>query len=131
MLCANKLSQHAISQSEARKVRHTIPACNSLDKLSQHAVIQLKAREVRHSIPACSGNHSQIGKARQGHHSIHSADTLSQHTLQNLTCIKEAAKAKNSGQAGTSEIDVHLEEPGHKEPQSKQLQDLRRLGKRH
>ena len=33
--------------------------------------------------------------------SIHSADTLSQHALQNLNCIKEAAKAQNSGQADT------------------------------
>ena len=58
MLCAKKLSQHAIGQSEARKVRNTIPACSSLDKLSQHAVGQLKARKARHAIPACSRNQS-------------------------------------------------------------------------
>ena len=52
MLCANKLSQHVISQFEAREARHTIPACSSLDNLSQHAVGQLKAREARHAIPA-------------------------------------------------------------------------------
>ena len=64
MLCADKLSQHAISQLEAREVRHTIPACGSLDKLSQHVVGQSKAREVRHAIATCSGNQSQMGKAR-------------------------------------------------------------------
>ena len=30
-----------------------------------------------------------------------STDTLSQHTLQKLTCIKEAEKAQKSGQADT------------------------------
>ena len=35
--------------------------------------------------------------------SIHSADKLSQHALQNMHCIKEAAKAQNSGQADTVE----------------------------
>ena len=34
--------------------------------------------------------------------SIHSAGTLSQHALQNLTCIKETAKAQNSEQADTA-----------------------------
>ena len=63
--------------------------------------------------------------------SIHSADTLSQHTLQNLTCIKEAAKAQNSRQADTVKIVVQLEEPKQEVQQSKQLQHLRRLGKRH
>ena len=91
MLCTNKISQHAIGQSEAREARHTIPACIGLDKLSQHAVSQLKTREARHAIPACSGSQSQIGKL----------DTLSQHTLQELTCLREAAKAQNSGQADT------------------------------
>ena len=53
MLCTTKLSQHAVSQSEAREVRHMIPACSNLesypsmqlanerpgklDMLSQHA----------------------------------------------------------------------------------------------
>ena len=91
MLCANKLSQHAIGQSEAREVSHTIPACSSLDKLSWHAVSQLQAWKARHLIPACSGSQSQIGKARM----------LSQHTEQKLTCTKEAAKGQNSRQADT------------------------------
>ena len=56
---------------------------------------------------------------------------LSQHTLQNLTCIKEAAKAQNSGQADTAKIAVQLEEPEQEEQQSKQLQYLRRVGKMH
>ena len=30
----DKLSQHAIAQSQTRKARHTIPACNNIDKLS-------------------------------------------------------------------------------------------------
>ena len=64
MLCANKLSQHVIGQSEAREVRHAIPAYSSLDKLSHHAVGQSEAREARHAIPACSGSQSQIGTAR-------------------------------------------------------------------
>ena len=58
MLCANKLSQHAIGQAEASEARHAIPACSSLDKLSQHAVSQLEVKESRHTIPACSGNQS-------------------------------------------------------------------------
>ena len=33
---------------------------------------------------------------------MHSADMLSQHALQKLTCIKEAAKAHNSRQADTT-----------------------------
>ena len=89
MLYANKLSQHAIGQSEAREVRHTIPASSGLDKLSQHAVGQLQAKEVRHAISACSGSQSQIGKAR---HAIPAY----------LTCIKEAAKAQNSRETDTA-----------------------------
>ena len=54
---------------------------------------------------------------------------LSQHTLQKLTCIKEATKAQNSGQADRR-IAVQLEEPEQEEQQSKQLQYLRKLGKR-
>ena len=46
-----------------------------LDTLSQHAV------EINHRL-------GWLG-------------TLSQHTLQNLTCIKEAAKGRNSRQADT------------------------------
>ena len=42
--------------------------------------------------------------------SIHSADKLSQHTLQNLHCTKEAAKAQNGGQADTAKIAVEPEE---------------------
>ena len=34
--------------------------------------------------------------------SIHSADKLSGHALQNMYYIKEAAKAQNSGQADTA-----------------------------
>ena len=33
---------------------------------------------------------------------MHNADTLFQHTLQKLACIKEAAKAQKSGQADTA-----------------------------
>ena len=85
MLSANKLSQHVFGQSKARETRHTIPACSSLDKLSQHAVNQLKTREARHTIPAY---------AAQAHYpSIYCTKS---------TCIKEAAKAQNSGQANTT-----------------------------
>ena len=129
MLCANKLSQHAISQSEAREGRHAIPACTSLDKLFKHAVSQSKAREVRHTIPACSGNQSQIGKAR---HTIpaYTVQTCypSIHTESNL--YKRGYKSQNSRQAGTVKIAIQLEEPEQEEQHSKQLQYLRRLGKR-
>ena len=56
---------------------------------------------------------------------------LCQHTLQNLTCIKEAVKAQNNRQADTAKIAVQLEEPEQEEQQSKQLEHLRRLDKRH
>ena len=35
---------------------------------------------------------------------MHSADKLCQHALQNIHCIKEAAKGQNSGQAYTVEV---------------------------
>ena len=34
----DQLSQHAITQSQAREARHAIPTCNNIDKLSKHAV---------------------------------------------------------------------------------------------
>ena len=106
----DKLSWHAVTHLQTRKLemlsqhamcKQAIPACNSLDKLSQHAISQSKAREARHTVPACSGTQSQPGKAR---HAIptYTAHTLSQHALQKLTCIKEAAKALNSRQADTA-----------------------------
>ena len=105
MLSAAKLSQHAVSQSEAREVRHAIPACNNIDKLSQHAVAKSEARKARHAIPACKPMRPITGWKK--------LDMLSQHTqlgqtcypsmhYQNLNCIKEAAKAQNSGQADTA-----------------------------
>ena len=102
MLCATKLSQHAVSQSEAREVRHTIPVCSNLDKLSQHAVGQAEAREVRHTIPAYNGNQSQAGKAGQAI-PVYIVQTHypSMH-CEIYTCIKEAAKAQNSRQADTA-----------------------------
>ena len=72
-------------------------------------------QQYRQAIPACS--HQIIGQESwtccpsmqlrpitgqeiQTHYpSMHSADKLSQHALQNMHCIKEAAKAQNSGQA--------------------------------
>ena len=84
-----------------REARHTISACSSLDKLTQHAVSQLKSREARHAIPTCSGSQSQHRKARHDP-SIHSASTLSRHTLHKSTCIKEAKKAQNSRQTDTA-----------------------------
>ena len=50
MLSATELSQDAVSQSEAGKVRHAIPACNNIDKLSQHTVAKSEARKARHTI---------------------------------------------------------------------------------
>ena len=70
------------------------------DTLSQHAVGKSKAREARHAIPACIGSQSQIRKAR------HAIPTYTVQThypsihCKKFTCIKEAAKAQNSGQAG-------------------------------
>ena len=100
-------SRHTIpacsrSQSQIRKARHATPACSSLDKLSQHAVGQSEARKSRHTIPACSRSQSQIRKAR---HAI-PAYTVQTHYpsihRKNLACIKEAAKSQNSGQADTA-----------------------------
>ena len=71
------------------------------DMLSQHAGSQSKARKARHAIHACSGSQSQHGKARPMT-PAYTAQMLSQHTLSKLTCIKEAAKAQNSGQADTT-----------------------------
>ena len=102
MLCTNKLSQHAIGQSEAREARHTTPACSGPDKLPQHAINQSEAREGRHTIPACSRSQSQIGKAR---HTI-PAYTAQTHYpnihCEKLAFIKETAKLQNSGQADTA-----------------------------
>ena len=98
---ADKLSKHAVAQSQARKARHDMPACimqtsypsmhssnhrpGKLIMLSQHTV------EMNHK----SGN--------QTHHpSMHSIDKLSQHALQNMHCLKGAAEAQNSGQADTA-----------------------------
>ena len=42
------------------------------------------------------------GEESQIHYpSMHSADKPSQHALQSMHCLKEAAKAPNSGQADT------------------------------
>ena len=104
------LSQHAMHKQAIPAHSHpirgqggqtTIPACSSLDNLSQHAISQSEARGFRHAIPVCTENQSLIRKVR---HVIpaYKSDMLFQHTLQNLTCIKEAAKAQNSGQADTA-----------------------------
>ena len=45
MLGAAKLCQHAITQSQAREARHTIPACSQ---------DQSQVRKVRNTIPACT-----------------------------------------------------------------------------
>ena len=92
MLSAATLSQHAVGQSEAREVRHAIPACNNIHKLSQHEVAKSEPSKVRHAIPACDRDYP----------SIHSAGMLSQHALPNLNCIKAAAKAQNSRQVYTT-----------------------------
>ena len=90
---ADKLSQHAVTQSQAREARHAIPACimqtsypsiGSADKLSQHAVTQSQAREARHAIPA-----------------MHNADMLSQQAVtqpqpQNLDMLSQACIVQTS-----------------------------------
>ena len=53
-----------LANQRPQSSENTIAACSSLDKLSQHAVSQSETREVRHAIPACNRNQSQIGKAR-------------------------------------------------------------------
>ena len=68
---ADMLSQHTVTQLQAREGRHAIPACKcrqgipacsqpftgqgmcSADKLSQHAVNQSQAREARQANLAC------------------------------------------------------------------------------
>ena len=44
--------QLVTSKSQARKL-YTISQHESVEKLSQHAVAQSQARETRHTIPAC------------------------------------------------------------------------------
>ena len=56
---------------------------------------------------------------------------LSLHTLWELTCIKEAEKAQNNGQADTVKIAVQLEELEQEKQQSKQIQHFGRLVKGH
>ena len=118
------------SQSQAGKARHAIPACkcrqaipayscpitgqgsqlwypnmHSADKLSQHTFAQCQVREARHIIPAFSHitKWPITSQERQTRYaSMHSADKLFQHALQNIHCIKEAAKAQNSGWADTA-----------------------------
>ena len=102
MLCTNKLSQHAISQSEARLARHTMPACSSLDKLSQHAVSQVKVSKARNAIPTCSRSQSQIGKSRHAIPAYTAWACYPGIISKKFNCIKETEKAQNSGQADTA-----------------------------
>ena len=78
---------------------------HNIDKLSQHAVTQSQARKAEHAIPACIHLTEQpiTSQENQTHYpSMHSAEKLSQYALQNMYCIKEAAKAQNGGQADTA-----------------------------
>ena len=67
------------SQSQAGKL-DTLYQHASVDKLSQHAVAQSQAREARHTIPACKVQTSypsmQVPNHRPG-----KLDTLSQHAV--------------------------------------------------
>ena len=67
------LSQHAVAETNYPNMQSANQKPGKLNMLSQNAV------ETNH----------RLGKL----------DMLSQHTLQKLSCIKEAAKAQNSGQA--------------------------------
>ena len=136
MLCATKLSQLAVSQSKAREVRHTIPACSNLDKLSQHAVNQSEARETRHAIPTCyvqpsylsmqSANQRPVKSdmlsqhAMETNHWLGKPDKLSQHANHRHTIpaytakynlYKRGCKSPEQWTSWHSEIAVHLEEP--------------------
>ena len=72
---------------------------HNTDKLSQHAVTQSQDREARHTIPA-SPIISQ--ESQTSYPSMYSADKLSQHALKNMHFIKEATKAQKSRQADTA-----------------------------
>ena len=84
MLSTTKLSQYAVSQSEAREVRHTIPACNSLDKLSQHTVANSEAGKLD-----MLSQHATVTNHRSG-----KLDMLSQHTQHKHTIPACSAKSK-------------------------------------
>ena len=94
--------------------------CDQPWQAIQHAVSQSKAREVRHTIPACSGNQSLIRKATDRH-------AISVCT----NSYKRGCKTPEQQTSWHSEIAVQLEEPEQKDQQSKQLQHLRQLGRRH
>ena len=70
MLSGTKLSQHAVGQSEARELRHTIPACNNIYRLSQHAVAKSEARKLDALSQHTTETNHRSGKL----------DMLSQHT---------------------------------------------------
>ena len=81
------------------------PSMYSADELSQHAVTQSQARKARQAIPACSCKTSQpiTGQGSQtSYSSMHSADKLSHHALQSIHCIKETANTQNNEQADTA-----------------------------
>ena len=91
---ADKLSQHAVAQSQAREARNTIPACIVLTSYSS---MQSPNRPGKQDMLS---QHAVTHQGSQKHYlSMHRADRLSQHALQNMHCIKEAAKAQNTGQA--------------------------------
>ena len=105
------LSHHAIIQTSYPSMQLPNHRPGKLDMLSQHAV------ETNHR----SGNQTCYP-------SMHSADKLFQHALQNMHCIKEAAKSKTADKL-TQQNSCRTRGDLHKK--SKQLQHLRRLGKRH
>ena len=98
------------------------------EMLSQHAVTQSQAREARQAISASS--HIITGQGSQTCYPIiHSADKRSQHALWNIHCIKEVAKAQNSDKL-KQQISCRTRRDMHKKRKhSKQLQHLMRLGK--
>ena len=71
----------AVKLSQMQQLNHWP---GKLDTLSQHA------GETNHRL-----------ESQTCYPNMHIADKLSQHALQNMHCIKEAAKAQNSGQADT------------------------------
>ena len=87
------------SQSQAGKL-DMLSKHASVDKLSQHSPNHRPVKLDILSQHAVTTNHKSGKSDCQS--SMHSADKLSKHALQNMHCIKEAAKAQSSGHADTA-----------------------------
>ena len=139
----DRLSQHAVAQSQAREAGHTIPACKvqpsyssmqspnhrpgELDMLSQHSIMQT-------SYPSMHSPKHRPGKLdKLSHHAVETnhksgkSDMLAQYA-QNRQAI-HACIVNYAADRLTQQNSCRIRRDLHK--RSNQLQHLRRLGKRH